>query len=219
MWNRTAVLGRVLLPVAVCALGLATAASAAPIIGSPTGLASPTSTITFDDMGNLQGQLITNQWSAQGATFANVAWDGGNFNQNSAIGFAGGSLVNGITGFPSGLPVTITFSSAVTEAAFAALDQAVTWKVESYLAGGLVESFNTAINFIPGAGFIGFENSLFDEIRLTTVSGGSNALALDTLQFSTAAVVPEPGAAGLFAVGLLVAGGLTRRGPKMRGKR
>ena len=153
--------------------------------------------------------VLGNQFAAFGATFTNFGWDNANFGQAGSTGFAGGDLVNGIGNFPVG-PVSIAFTTAVTDAAFAAVDQGAQWLVQSYLSNVLVESFLVGIPLNPGVGFIGFTGSLFDEIRMST--GGGSALTIDTLQFNVAsAPIPEPSAAIVFALGLTTVGLRMRR--------
>jgi hypothetical protein len=108
--------------------------SAVPILGGPVGLPNPSHVITFDELGNLQDQVITNQFEPFGAVFENVGWDNATRGQAGAIGFAGGDLVNGLAGFPSG-PVVIEFTRTVTGAGIAAIDQGGLFLVEAYRGG------------------------------------------------------------------------------------
>jgi len=62
---------RGILGLGMVALALASAipASADQILGGASGLSNPSATITFDELGNLQNQAITNQFASYGATF------------------------------------------------------------------------------------------------------------------------------------------------------
>jgi hypothetical protein len=180
---------------------------ATPITGGPTGLTSPTSVISFDELGNLQDQTITNQFAAFGATFSGFGWDNATNGQAGSTGFAGGDLVNGLSPFPTG-PMVISFTSLLQAAAFAAVDQGGTFTLEAFLGGvggTLVESSNVVIPFNPGVGFIGFQGTSFDTIEISTA--GPSALTIDTLQMQT---IPEP--ATLALLGIAFAGfGFSRR--------
>ena len=172
------------------ALGSARPSKADHLTGGAVGLGSPTGVITFDELGNLQDQVITNQFASFGATFQNFGWDNGSFGQLGSTGFSGGDLVNGFAPFPTAEPMAISFITPVTAAAFAAVDQRGTFTLNAYLggtSGTLIDSFNITIPSIPGAGFIGFANEEFDTIQITPV--GQSAISIDTLQLEA---VPEP---------------------------
>ena len=182
-------------------LGHGALASASPILGGPTGLVSPDFVITFDELGNLQSQVITNQFTTFGVTVTGAWWDNANLGQAGSTGFAGGDLVTGTVGGQlSATTIVLSFGSLVTGAAFAAVDQGGSFTVSSFVGGTggtLVETFNTAIPTNPGIGFLGFQNSLFDTISITPA--GSSLLSIDTLQV---AAVPEPATLLLLGTGL-----------------
>ncbi|GAX34498.1 hypothetical protein NIES3585_04990 [Nodularia sp. NIES-3585] len=181
-------------------------AEASTITGGSTGLTNPTNVINFNELGNLQNQVITNQFAAFGVTFSNnFLWDNATFGQAGSTGFNGGALRSP---FP-GTSRVISFLNPVTDVAFAAVDQNNILSVKAWLGGvggTLVESFNQQIAFNPGTGFIGFKNILFDTIELNISSG----ISIDTLQFNSAPTtptsVPEPttlmGILGLGAFGV-----------------
>ena len=179
-------------------------AKADTLLGGPTGLASPTSVITFDELGNLQGATITNQFAAFGATFTGFLWDNATEGQAGSTGFSGGDLSTiGASG-----PLSIMFNAQVTAAAFAAVDQGGSFLVQAFLNGSLVDSFSEVIPPNPGIGFIGFQNDVFNQITLTP-TGGSQ-LTIDNLQMIPAPV-PEPTSLLLLGIGLLGAGKAARR--------
>ena len=194
------------------------APSHAQFFNNATGLAAPANTITFSELGNLQGQPITNQFQPFGASFSPALLaDNDSFGQAGSTGFSGQSLTN-ITGpgnFNPG-PFTIQFNGTVTDAAFAIVDQEETYTFEALLGGFVVDSGSVFVGSNPGAGFVGFQNRLFDAIRFNNTRNSS--FALDTLQFNPAApapgggVIPEPGTLALAATGLLpLAGALVRK--------
>ena len=203
---------------ALALLALA-APSHAQFFNNATGLAAPANTITFSELGNLQGQPITNQFQPFGASFSPALLaDNDFFGQGGSTGFSGQSLTN-ITdqGFSFGPgPFTIQFNGTVTDAAFAIVDQGDTYTFQALLGGFVVDSGSVAVDFAPGSGFVGFQNRLFDAIRFNNTDG--TALALDTLQFNPAApapgggVIPEPGTLALAATVLLpLAGAVVRK--------
>ncbi|WP_414575621.1 PEP-CTERM sorting domain-containing protein [Anabaena sp. CCY 9402-a] len=165
-------------------------AEAIAITGEPVGLTNPTNVINFDELGNLQNQVITNQFASYGVTFSNnFLWDNATFGQSGSIGFSGGAIRSP---FP-GTSRVISFLNPVTDAAFAAVDQNAALTVKAWLGGvngTLVETFTRSIPFNPGSGFIGFKDILFDTIELNINSG----ISIDTLQFNPAPPnpVPEP---------------------------
>jgi hypothetical protein len=172
------------------------------LTGSATGLSNPSAVITFDELGNLQNQLITTQFAPFGATFQNFGWDDATFGQAGSIGFSGGDLVNGFPPFPTAEPMIINFTTTVTAAAFAAVDQVGAFALSAFLGGPggtLMDSFNIVIPFIPGTGFIGFANEIFDTIVISPST--TAAISIDTLQLTT---VPEPASAVLFVAALLI---------------
>jgi len=105
--------------------------------------------------------------------------------------------------------MTISFTSQVTGAAFAALDANGTFLIRAYEGGTLVDSITLLIPGIPGIGYIGFQNdSPFDMI---TISSATNApLSIDNLQYTV--YTPEPGSLLMLAIGLMgLAAFATRR--------
>lgn len=176
-------------------------AQALPLIGSPSGLSSPQNVITFDELGNLQNQAITNQFQAYGATFQNSWWDNANLGQAGSTGFSGGDLVSGpVAGQVGGGGITINFSNAVTDAAVATVDGGGLFDISSFLGNVLVETFQVAISLNPGSGFMGFTGSLFDELRILP-SNQTSSLSIDTLQFNSS--VPAPATVALLVLGLV----------------
>lgn len=184
---------------------------AATILGSPTGLAGPHSTITFDEVGGMiQDQGVTSEYSAFGATFSGgFHWNNNLYGSDGSTGFAGANLSNIFSNggaYEAGPIFTIRFGGPVSEAAFAFVDQGNSFTVDAMLGATVVESFSRFIpGNPPGDGFDGFTGIVFDSIRIQNDS--NSAFAIDTLQFVP---VPEPGIA-CFALAALGIVGCARR--------
>jgi hypothetical protein len=192
-------------------IGTALPCMADHLTGGATGLTNPSAVITFDELGNLQNQVITTQFAPFGVTFENFGWDGATFGQAGSIGFLGGDLVNGFAPFPTAEPMIISFTTAVTAAAFAALDQNAAFALSAYLGGAggtLVDSFDIVIPSNPGAGFIGFANETFDTIVITPLT--TSVTSIDSLELQSTAV-PEPASVALFSAALLMSTIIVRR--------
>ncbi len=185
-------------------LGLATvSADAAPIINSPTGLASPATTITFSEFVFAPGTPLTTQYSSLGVTFSNVFYNVAPINATGitpplANNFAalGGPFLN---------PFSLMFTVPQTSAAFGFLTNPGTSTFTALLNGGVVETF-TAPTSLAG-GFFGFTGIAFNEIRVS--AGGVNgAAAFDNVQL---APVPEPATLLLLGTGLAGVGAAVRK--------
>ena len=176
-----------------------------PIIGSSTGLAGTKSTISFSEATTVDNQVITNEFAAFGASFSNFGIDKNNqygLADSVTPGFSGDYLAAGGFGFPPTTPHSISFTTNVTEAAFAVVDGGNTFNFSAYLDDTLVESFSVLVNFVPGSGYMGFSESLFNRIEITPLAGGLANIAIDDLQFNPAKSVPVPATIGLFGLAL-----------------
>lgn len=185
-----------------------------PIIGSTTGLAGPKSTISFSEATTVDNQVITNEFAAFGASFSNFGIDKNNqFGLADSVtpGFSGDYLAAGGFGFPDTTPHSIKFTTDVTEAAFAIVDGGNSYSFSAYLDDTLIESFSVLVNFVPGSGYMGFSESLFNRIEVTPLFGGLKNLAIDDLQFKPAESVPTPATIGLFGLALAGMGWSRRR--------
>jgi hypothetical protein len=182
----------------------ATPVAASPINGSPTGLAAPTSTITFDEVVLPMDTSVTNQYASLGVTFApNVYYSPQtgfpNINGNDAGNFTSGGAgpIN---------PVTMTFSQPLTGVAFNMAADETPYTFTSFLGGNPVESFTTSVGASSSSNFYGFQNSVFDSIRISQAgAGGGPYWLIDNIQLGAAAATPEPATLAVF--GLMVAGG------------
>ena len=172
-------------------------AAAAPISGSPTGLASPELTITFDEHILTPGDVLTNQYADLGLTFTpnlfyscQEGFD--NITGNTATSFgcfgSGGDRV---------FSFSLKFSVDQTAAAFAMVSNDSVWTFEALDDGVVVESFNANAFFDTNGpnNFFGFTGIMFDEIRIT--SPDEDSMILDNVQLSS---VPEPGALALLGI-------------------
>jgi hypothetical protein len=193
---------------AIAAL-MAGSAAAAPIEVDVTAF-SPTATL-IDFSGLSSGTPITSQFAAQGATFS-----GGLFS------FPGAQASNFDIGLSlPGTSITIDFSSTMLRAGFTVSQQAfddLNITVSAYKGGVLVST--GSLNFVtPGntTRFVGVEDADLgiDRLVLTAfavVPGGTGRFIMDNLRFDQAEVIPEPSAALLFPIGILLAAhGIRRR--------
>lgn len=107
-------------------------------------------------------------------------------------------------------PGSILFSSDVTAANFSWRTERITQTTFSaYNDGFFVESFSAGTNVSLQHGrYFGFENIVFDEIRLTIAHGTKKQFTLDNLEYVSA--IPVPAAVWLFGSGLLVLLGIAR---------
>lgn len=195
---------RPLVAVLIILLGLTLApgyAHAVPINGG-SGLPSPASTITFDELVISQGTSITNQFASFGVTFSPslIYSPQGLTNCCDALGDgtnADSGYIGNLNGLPN--PFSIKFTGTQTAAAFAlsTLSQPSTL-FEALLAGNPVPNeffFRATADEYNQAGqpvgpFFGFSGFAFDEIRVTVGvstlddSPGSVRAVIDNIQLS-----------------------------------
>ena len=170
------------------------------INGSPTGLASPGTTLTFDEVVLPTFTPVTNQYAAFGVTFGNLFYTPQtgvpNINGNDLGNFRGGASSN---------PMDILFTQDVDAAAFAFATNPGTSTITALLNGAAEASFAPATNPTSANNFFGFTGFVFNEIQIS--AGGVNSAGLiDNLQFTLAVPGPIAGA-GLPGL-ILAAGGL-----------
>ncbi|MEM7223187.1 MAG: PEP-CTERM sorting domain-containing protein [Pseudomonadota bacterium] len=183
-------------------MALAAPASAAPISNSPTGLAAPTTTLTFNEVVVPNNTIITNQYQAFGVTFGpNLVF---NPQMTGFPNMVGNRLGNF---FPIISTFTIDFNSAMSEIAFAMVTNPGVSTFTALLDGVTVETFVAGTNFSSANNYYGFTGITFDQIRVD-VGGRNGAMLLDSLQFT---VVPEPSTFALFGLALGGLGFMVRR--------
>ncbi|WP_075794229.1 PEP-CTERM sorting domain-containing protein [Massilia putida] len=183
------------------ALLLAASAQATPLLNS-TGLSG---TVTHENF-NVNAGANT----AAAGQFGNITFGPGDYISNDYAGsFANmnGSVIANF--YPCCTASTsFTFNAPVSDVAFAFVTNPGTSMFSAYLGSTLVETFTAATGY--SGTYYGFENTVFDTVRIDTSGAGSNmAYILDDMQYRAAADVPEP--ASLALVGLGLAGVLVAR--------
>jgi len=197
------------LSIFVCAGFMSLHVYAATIEDATTVLFSPDIIIDFSENPDVSlGDTITNQFESFGVTFSPTFVYG--YETEPYLSIAQGHLKN-IAGVQPG---SILFSSDVTAAVFSWRAAPPSTDIRAYNDGVLVELFdphaqtNTSIPVDSGR-YYGFENILFDEIRLSIDSSSRTFFTLDNLQYVSA--IPVPAAVWLFGSGLLGLIGVARR--------
>ncbi len=181
------------------------AAQATPIMGG-TGVVGASDDIDFSEIALGDFVLLTNQYNSLGVDFSGAWYNGCTacvFAQPDGIHPEVANFNNNNTAVWAAV-TTLMFTGNVSDLSFAFASNGGTFVLESFLNGGLVESFNFNGSIWQN---YGFANSFFDEIRITSAS----AMIFDNLRFNS---VPEPGALALLGIGLFGMG-LARRRKKV----
>ena len=176
--------------VAVSSMLVASSAFASAITNA-TGLSSPGTTITFSEVALSPGDVITNQFASYGATFSPFA----TFRPQD--GFYATDYIGNFGTPGTANPFLISFGKTVNAAAFDFISNPGTTMFDAMNGATIVESFSASTDVIAGT-FYGFENIVFDSIRINSPSNG--AMEMDNLQISA---VPEPTTVALLGLGLL----------------
>ena len=165
---------------------------ATPISNSATGLASPATTITFDEHALSVGESVTNQYSDLGVTFTP------NLYYSSQTGFPN-IVGNTITNFHPEIPqFSLNFLTTQNAIAFAMVSNSSVWNFTALLGDAVVESFSASVD-TSANNFFGFTGINFDQIRITTPN---DYMIIDNLQLSNNSTVPEPESLALVGLGL-----------------
>jgi hypothetical protein len=193
-------------------------ASAAPILNSATGLASPANTVTFTELTIADDTLLTNEYTPLGIkSFSGLYQVNVPFQLNPNIG---PGIANNVA-VPTAVfdDFSFMFTGPQSAAAFAlAQTTGNSTTVSAYLNNFLVESLIARPDPLLSEGlddpnnFFGFEGIVFDEIRLSTSNvGGSTGRGIDNIKFNPAQVLPDSVPGPLPLIGVGVAFGMTRR--------
>jgi hypothetical protein len=192
-------------------VGAAARPAAAQFFTNSTGLPSPNTTITFSEVVVAHGTLVTNQFAGFGATFTNLVMTPLPFSNNNEPNITFPDLANFVDrNTPLG-PVTVTFNTSQTAAAFALIANAQPTFFDALLGGSVVASGSAPTETFVGK-YVGFTGITFDAIRFAPAGGFAR---IDNLQIGTSAlsVVPEPPSAAAFlaCTGALAIGIACRR--------
>ena len=171
------------------------AANATPIIGDASGLTSPSTILSFDEVVLATDSTVTNEYGAFGVTFSGLFYDSSCCIEGWTPDGASPYLGNVTTNISAFTDWSILFSLDQTEVAFTMASNRATHVLSAYLNNSLVETFN-----VDGStwGYYGFTGIVFDEIRMDA----NAAMLIDNLQFSTSTSVPEPASIALLSLGL-----------------
>jgi hypothetical protein len=207
-------MGMFALAVVLAAAALGPVAYADDIIASPTGITSPTQTITFEEILLPMNSSLTNQYAGLGVTFSPNVY----YSPQTGFGNVQGNDIGNFT-FPTQPafvnPMTMSFSSALTAAAFSFDADNTPFLFEALLGGTVVDSFSANVG-VSSNDFYGFSNDVFNAIRITqTGAGGGPYWVADNIQFGAAAnAVPEPATLSLVGLGLIGLSVMIRRRTK-----
>lgn len=199
------------------ALATTPAAIADSFSASPTGVASPTQTIDFSEIVLAQNSVVTNQYAGLGITFSpNVYYD-----PQTGFGLPANDIGNFTfltePGFVN--PVTFTFSTPLTSAAFAMVADSTPYLFQASLNGTVVDSFVATVGESGPDYYYGFTNDDFNQITITQQGAGSGPYWLaSNIEFGSPAssATPEPSSLLLMATGFACLAGLAYR--KVRGE-
>lgn len=179
---------------------------AAPLHNT-TGLSGSFATQNFD--------TNAGDSSPAASQFAGITFGPENYVSNSYNGAAPNLVNSVIANFarnqcPCLSPSSISFLSALSEAAFAFVSDTQGMTFTAYLGGNPVESDSYVTN--TSGDFYGFTGIIFDRIVITGDNGSNNGYVLDMLQTKAGiASIPEPGTLALLSLAGLGAIGATRR--------
>lgn len=193
------------LSICVCTGLLCPGTYAATIIDQTDGLASPDIVIDFGVDLYSSGTIIDDEFASSGVTFG-PTYTYSNFSM--ALPPLNQGHIDNVN--ISSQPGNIYFSLDVTAAVFSWRTLSNTMTTFTAFNDGLfVETFTASTNTsFSGGRYYGFENILFDEIRLS-IGDIETGFTLDNLEYISA--VPVPAAAWLFGSGLLGLFGVARR--------
>ena len=184
-----------------------TSTAKAQFFQNSTGLTSPGTTLTFEEIiltpfGPPHGSagndpLLTSQYTAYGVSFTGFYYF--NDNDDTTFNTQYPLIYSYDPAGPGGVnkDLSILFSSPVSEAALAvgSIDAPQDTTFGAYLGGVLQSSGTFPTSLGTPNNYYGFTGIVFDELRINTFSG---ILQADNLQFS---VVPEPTTLSLLALG------------------
>lgn len=153
-------------------------AAATPIIAAGTGLSQFSQFYNFN-VGPAEYTPLTNQYP--GLSFLNLYQQ----NANSYPNFAVRSIGNRSGGVFSSIS-QIYFQNPVLAATFALATNPRTVSISSYLGGVLVETFTSPSDPTSTNNFFGFQNSLFDSIRIEVTDGPAEEILIDNLAVQVA---------------------------------
>ena len=164
------------------------ATTQADFITNDFGLTSPEQTIAFDELGLRIDTPVTNQYL--GVTFTDGVFQSPqSLDGLNIFNFDDQWVGNFVDGQTFTNPFSLFFDTELTDAAFAFISNTGTTEFTALLDGNVVETFAALTQVTDPNNFFGFENIVFDEIRIT-VDPVTQAAGIDNLQFTT---VPEPG--------------------------
>jgi hypothetical protein len=161
-----------------------------------TGLSSPVTTLNFTSPSLADNTVVTNQFA--GVTFSPNVF----FRPESGFGITPNTLGNFTFATEPAFvnPVTLTFSTALTGAAFQMAADNTPYTFTALLNGTPVDTGTATVT--GTAGFFGFSGDSFNQLVITESGlGGGPYWVIGNLELGVASAVPEPSTWAMMLIG------------------